>query len=118
MKLKLFTLAYDGDRKTFDDGEMVAFLADKEALSASEHFFVQEETRVLAVFATDEPALQAATRFSARKYRPRDLCRKQLRTTVNCIVGRARWSYWAPLAPGGREQPDRRNERVRYALSL
>ena len=32
MKLKLFTLAYDNDRKVFDDGAMVAFLADKEAL--------------------------------------------------------------------------------------
>ena len=52
MKLKLFTLAYDNDRKVFDDGAMVAFLADKEALSASEHFFVQEQTPVLAILVT------------------------------------------------------------------
>jgi superfamily II DNA helicase RecQ len=52
MKLKIFTLAYDNDRKLFDDTAMTAFLADKEALSASEHFFVQEQTPVLAVLVT------------------------------------------------------------------
>ena len=52
MKVKLFTLAYDNDRRTFDDGPMVAFLADKEALSVSPHFFVAEQTPVLAILVT------------------------------------------------------------------
>ena len=52
MKLKLFALSYDNDRKLFDDSAMTAFLSDKEALSASEHFFVQEQTPVLAILVT------------------------------------------------------------------
>ena len=43
MKLKLFTLRYASDAGGFDDRELTTFLADKEALAVSEHFFVHEE---------------------------------------------------------------------------
>lgn len=43
MKLKVFTLRMDPDTGTFDDAPVTAFLAEREALAVSDHFFVHEE---------------------------------------------------------------------------
>ncbi len=42
MKLKVFTLRLDPSTGAFDDGPMVAFLAEREVLSVYEHFVVHE----------------------------------------------------------------------------
>ena len=43
MKLKVFTLRLDSAAGTFDDEALVDFLADREALTVHEHFFVHDQ---------------------------------------------------------------------------
>ena len=49
MKLKVFTLRLDPDAGGFDDSALTEFLADKEALTVSEHFFVHEQVPTWAL---------------------------------------------------------------------
>ena len=49
MKLRVFTLRLDAESGSFDDTEVVAFLAETEALAVSEHFFVFDGLPSLAL---------------------------------------------------------------------
>jgi superfamily II DNA helicase RecQ len=49
MRLKVFTLRYSPASEGFDDHVLSAFLADKEALSVHEHFFVHEQVPTWAL---------------------------------------------------------------------
>jgi superfamily II DNA helicase RecQ len=52
MKIKVFTLAFDAERRTFDDAPVQAFLENRQALSLSEHFFLFEQTPILTLTVT------------------------------------------------------------------
>ena len=58
VKLKVFTLRLEPGGQAFDDSSLVEFLADREALSVHEHFFVQERipTWALLVSYRDLPS--------------------------------------------------------------
>lgn len=44
MKLKIFTFRFSPQVDGFDDGPMTEFIADKEVIDVTEHFFVHEKT--------------------------------------------------------------------------
>jgi ATP-dependent DNA helicase RecQ len=49
MKLKLFTFRFSAEAGGFDDRALVEFLAEREALSVSDHFFVHEQVPTWAL---------------------------------------------------------------------
>ena len=49
MKLKVFTLRFSCAAEGFDDRPLQEFIADKEVIEFSEHFFIHENTPYLAV---------------------------------------------------------------------
>ena len=49
MKLKIFTLPFSGGAGGFDDGPIRDFIADREVIEWTEHFFVHDKTPYLAV---------------------------------------------------------------------
>ncbi len=49
MKLKIFTFGFSESAGGFDDQAMQDFMADKEAIDYSEHFFIHEKTPYLTV---------------------------------------------------------------------
>ena len=52
MKLRVFTHRLDPSSGVFDDAELVAFLADREALSVSDHYLVHDQVPTLALLVT------------------------------------------------------------------
>jgi len=44
LKLKVFTLRFSGSKEGFDDQPLQEFIADKEVIEYSEHFFIHENT--------------------------------------------------------------------------
>lgn len=69
MKLKLFTFAFDHAKGCFEDSAMQTFLADKEALSFTEHFFVYEDTPIWAVMVSYREAVRDGARWPPREGR-------------------------------------------------
>jgi ATP-dependent DNA helicase RecQ len=49
MKLKVFTLRFSGSTEGFDDKPLRDFIADKEVIEFSEHFFIHENTPFLTI---------------------------------------------------------------------
>ena len=49
MKLKVFTFRFSGSTDGFNDEPLQAFIADKEVIEFSEHFFVHEKTPYLTL---------------------------------------------------------------------
>jgi superfamily II DNA helicase RecQ len=49
LKLKVFTFRFSENAGGFDDGPLQEFLADKEVIEFSQHFFVHERTPYLTV---------------------------------------------------------------------
>jgi hypothetical protein len=49
VKLKVFTLAFSDSAGGFDDGHLQEFIADKEVIEYTEHFFVHERTPYLTL---------------------------------------------------------------------
>jgi superfamily II DNA helicase RecQ len=49
LKLKVFTLRFSGSTGGFDDRPLQEFIADKEVIEFSEHFFVHENTPCLTI---------------------------------------------------------------------
>lgn len=49
MKLKVFTLPFSDTAGGFDDGPLQEFIADKEVIEYTEHFFVHERTPCLTL---------------------------------------------------------------------
>lgn len=49
MQLRIFTLRFSPYTESFDDSEVVGFLADKDVLSLSEHFFTKDGAPYLSV---------------------------------------------------------------------
>lgn len=49
MKLKVFTLPFSDSAGGFDDGPLQEFVADKEVIEYTEHFFVHERTPYLTL---------------------------------------------------------------------
>jgi superfamily II DNA helicase RecQ len=52
LKARTFTLPFDVASNRFDDSELLAFLADTEALSIAEHFFLREGEPLWAILVT------------------------------------------------------------------
>jgi hypothetical protein len=48
LKLKIFTFQFSESAKGFDDKPLQEFIADKEVIEFSEHFFIHENTPYLA----------------------------------------------------------------------
>ena len=60
MLVRVFTLRFNPATERFDDSAVAGFLADKEVLSISDHFFVKDDVPYLALQATEGlPALRA-----------------------------------------------------------
>lgn len=55
MKLKVFTFRFSDNTGGFNDEAMQAFIADKEVIEFSEHFFVHEKTPWLTVVLAYRP---------------------------------------------------------------
>ena len=49
MLVRVFTLRFNPATESFDDSAVAGFLADKEVLSISDHFFVKDEVPYLAL---------------------------------------------------------------------
>jgi hypothetical protein len=49
LKLKVFTLRFSGSTEGFDDQPLQDFIADKEVIEFSEHFFIHENSPYLAI---------------------------------------------------------------------
>jgi superfamily II DNA helicase RecQ len=49
LKLKVFTLRFSGSTEAFDDGPLQEFIADKEVIEYSEHFFIHENKPCLTI---------------------------------------------------------------------
>jgi ATP-dependent DNA helicase RecQ len=49
MKLKVFTLRFSGSTEGFDDKSLQEFIAGKEVIEFSEHFFIHENTPFLTI---------------------------------------------------------------------
>jgi len=64
VKLRVFTLVLDATSGRFDDSEVVAFFAEREALAVSEHFFIHDRRPTLALLVQyrDRPTVPATER--------------------------------------------------------
>ncbi len=49
MKIKVFTLEFSENEKSFDDSSMQEFIANKEMIDYCEHFFVHEKTPYITI---------------------------------------------------------------------
>jgi ATP-dependent DNA helicase RecQ len=49
MKVRIFLLRFNSMTETFDDSAVAGFIADKEALSVENHFFVKDEVPYLTL---------------------------------------------------------------------
>jgi len=77
MLVRIFTLRFNPAAERFDDSAVAGFLADKEVLSISDHFFVKDEVPYLALVvryrAAPVPAPAEAPRAGQRDESWREL---------------------------------------------
>jgi superfamily II DNA helicase RecQ len=66
LKLKVFTLRFSGSPEGFDDRPLQEFIADKEVIEFSEHFFTRENTPYITILI----AYRALTDDGARRPGP------------------------------------------------
>ena len=62
MKLKVFTLRFSGSPEGFDDRPLQEFIADKEVIEFSEHFFTRENTPYLTILIAYRPLTDEGAR--------------------------------------------------------
>ena len=71
MKLKVFTLRFSGSTEGFDDRPLQEFIADKEVIEFSEHFFVHENTPCLTILIAYRSLESLESRRAVRQSDPR-----------------------------------------------
>ena len=71
MKLKVFTLRFSAFTGGFDDRPLQEFIADKEVIEFSEHFFVHENTPCLTIVITYRSLESLESRRVLRQTDPR-----------------------------------------------
>lgn len=71
MKLKVFTFRFSHRVQGFDDQPLQKFMADKEVIEFSEHFFVHEKTPYLTVLLAYRPIADDERRKRSRRVDPR-----------------------------------------------
>ena len=71
MKLKIFTFRFSESLVGFDDKPLQEFIADKEVIEFSEHFFTHENTPYLAVMISYRLLAAEEKRRLARRQDPR-----------------------------------------------
>ena len=62
MKLKVFTLRFSGSPEGFDDRPLQEFIADKEVIEFSEHFFTRDNTPYLTILIAYRPLTEDGAR--------------------------------------------------------
>lgn len=67
MKLKVFTLRFSGSKEGFDDQPLQDFIADKEVIEYSEHFFIHENTPCFAILIAYRALESFESRIVARQ---------------------------------------------------
>lgn len=78
MKLKVFTLSFSDAARGFNDGAVEEFLAAREVIEVTDHFFVHERTPCLALVVcyrdveSDEKQGSAGTKKRGRRPDPRE----------------------------------------------
>ena len=71
MKLKVFTLRFSGSTEGFDDRPLQEFIADKEVIEFSEHFFIHENIPCLTILIAYRSLESLESRRVARQTDPR-----------------------------------------------
>ena len=71
MKLKVFTLQFSGSTAGFDDKPLQDFIADKEVIEFSEHFFIHENTPCLTILIAYRSLESLESRRVVRQADPR-----------------------------------------------
>ena len=71
MKLKVFTFRFSDAVSGFDDSPMQAFIADKEVVDVSEHFFFHDKTPYLTLVLSYRDASSHKAPGGSRKTDPR-----------------------------------------------
>jgi len=72
LKLKLFTFKFSEGEGGFDDKPMQEFIADKEVIEFTEHFFVHEKTPYLTVILSYRDMSMDEMKKRARRKDPRN----------------------------------------------
>jgi superfamily II DNA helicase RecQ len=72
MRVRVFTLRFDTATERFDDSAVAGFLADKEVLSISDHFFVRQDVPYLTLVVRYRAAAMPARADTARPGPQRD----------------------------------------------
>ena len=71
MKLKVFTLQFSGSTEGFDDQPLQEFIADKEVIEFSEHFFIHENKPCLTILIAYRALESLESRRFVRQADPR-----------------------------------------------
>ena len=71
MKLKVFTLRFSGSTEGFDDQPLQEFIADKEVIEYSEHFFIHENNPYLTILVAYRALESLESRRFVRQTDPR-----------------------------------------------
>ena len=71
MKLKVFTLRFSGSTGGFDDQPLQEFIADKEVIEFSEHFFIHENKPCLTILIAYRALESIESRRFVRQADPR-----------------------------------------------
>jgi hypothetical protein len=93
LKLKVFTVRFSGSTEAFDDGPLQEFIADKEVIEYSEHFFIHENKPCLAILLAYRELESLESRRVARRadvrIQPRDTRRQLEQRRSELPVGHA-----------------------------
>jgi len=71
LKLKVFTLRFSNEANGFDDAPMQAFLADKQVVEVTNHFFVHENVPYLTLLVSYRDVEGLEREFRNRRKDPR-----------------------------------------------